>query len=475
MSTRPKHPCIHGRESARTRNSSSSGADVGESCMIYTSICSGDHQRARRFRNLSSKNIAPHFIDLHQHIYLQPALLSILQIPTYSYLLVAMFINIISIITLALAATANARYGRVHPLSDTNPHRSPIHYAILANFPDPSLHYHNGTWYAFATNDAASIDPVKGAAASETFGRANVQLATSTNFINWTIASLPHQPLPTLGAWSGRITLADSSDLDHLPNTWAPAVVRRDDGRYIMYYNAPASTNPYPDHPHPHCIGTALSKSNDPAGPYVPANTSLACAPEQGGTIDAEVIKDADGTIWSMWKVNGNSIGSGGECGNTIPPLRPTPIMLQKMLSDGMTPNGAPIHILDRTASDGPLVEAPKIIRVDHASGRNESDATYFLFFSSGCMQSTAYSVKYATSKNIAGPYTRAQDTLLKTGAWGLMAPGSVGIAQDGAGNWRMAFHATMWNAKLGPVSAMFATGLKFEGTKVKLVRIEEE
>ncbi|EGP83272.1 unnamed protein product [Zymoseptoria tritici ST99CH_3D1] len=384
-----------------------------------------------------------------------------------------MLITIISIVTLALAATADARYGRGGPLSTSQ--RSPIRSGILSNFPDPSLHYLNGTWYAFATNDAASIDPVRGATASETFGQTKVQMATSTNFMNWTIAPPSQQPLPTLGAWSGLIQLNGSSDHDNLPNTWAPAVVRRNDGRYVMYYNAPASTNPFPQQPHPHCVGAALSKSNDPAGPYVPANTSFACAPEQGGTIDAEVIKDADGTIWSMWKVNGNSIGSGGECGNAIPPLRPTPIMLQRMLSDGMTPDGGPIRILDRIASDGPLVEAPKIIRVENTSGRNGSDATYFLFFSSGCMQSPAYSVKYATSKSVTGPYVRAKETLLKTGAWGLMAPGSVGIAQDGDGDWRMAFHATMWDAKLGPVSAMFTTGLEFEGERVKLVDVEQE
>ncbi|SMQ55070.1 unnamed protein product [Zymoseptoria tritici ST99CH_3D7] len=385
-----------------------------------------------------------------------------------------MFINIISIFTFAFVATTHARFGRGGPPSGTT-HSSPIRCAISSNFPDPSIRYHNGTWYAFATNDAASIDPVRGAATSETFGQTKVQMATSTDFVNWNVASLPQQPLPAVGAWSDSTQLNGSSDHDYLPNTWAPAVVRRDDGKYVMYYNAPASTNPFPQQPHPHCVGTALSEFHNPAGPYVPANTSLACSLEQGGAIDAEVTKDADGTIWSMWKVNGNSIGSGGECGNTIPPFRPTPIMLQKMLSDGMTPSGAPIQILDRIDSDGPLVEAPKIVRVESSNGRNGSDSTYFLFFSSGCMQSAAYSIKYATSKDIAGPYVRAKETLLKTGAWGMMAPGSVGIDQDGSGEWKMAFHATVWDVTLGPVSAMFTTGLKFEGTKVKLVGGEEE
>lgn len=61
----------------------------------------------------------------------------------------------------------------------------------------------------------------------------------------------------------------------------------------------------------------------------------------------------------------------------------PTPIMLQRMLKDGVTPDGPPIQILDRIAEDGPLVEAPDIVR--------SKEGIYFLFFSSGCATDSSY------------------------------------------------------------------------------------
>lgn len=64
-------------------------------------------------------------------------------------------------------------------------------------------------------------------------------------------------------------------------------------------------------------------------------------------------------------------------------PIVPTPIMLQRMLKDGVSPDGSAIQIFDRTAEDGPLVEAPDIVR--------SKEGIYFLFFSSGCTRDESY------------------------------------------------------------------------------------
>lgn len=61
----------------------------------------------------------------------------------------------------------------------------------------------------------------------------------------------------------------------------------------------------------------------------------------------------------------------------------PTPIMLQRMRKDGITPDGLPIQLLDRTPEDGPLVEAPDIVR--------SKEGVYFLFYSSGCTTDSSY------------------------------------------------------------------------------------
>lgn len=151
-----------------------------------------------------------------------------------------------------------------------------------------------------------------------------------------------------------------------------------------------------------------------------------------------------------------------GVCGNTVPPLVDTPIILQKMQADGTTPDGPQITILDRTKSDGPLVEAPSIVRSD--------DGIYFLFFSSGCTRAPTYDLKYAWSHNITGPYTRAGFPLLKTNDWGLLAPGSIGVRRSETGNVHMAFHARVFT-DFGRVRAMFTSQLVLDGTVATLVR----
>lgn len=130
------------------------------------------------------------------------------------------------------------------------------------------------------------------------------------------------------------------------------------------------------------------------------------------------------------------------------------------MESDGVTFANEPITILNRTESDGPLVEAPSLIRSD--------DGLYFLFFSSGCTRAPTYDVKYAWAHNITGPYTRAPHTLLRTSNWGLSAPGSVDVSRGGDGQVHMAFHARV-DTTFGKVRAMFTTELRFDNTTVIL------
>lgn len=138
--------------------------------------------------------------------------------------------------------------------------------------------------------------------------------------------------------------------------------------------------------------------------------------------------------------------------------------MLQRMKKDGVNADGEPITIMTNTDEDGPLVEAPMLVRSP------ESDPMYFLFFSSGCTRARDYDVKYATSKTITGPYVRAKKPLLQTGDFGLTAPGSVGVHSDNKGGLNMAFHARVLVDGAG-VRSMFTTALKFNGDKVTLER----
>lgn len=113
-----------------------------------------------------------------------------------------------------------------------------------------------------------------------------------------------------------------------------------------MYYSATTIDSVGKGH---HCVGGATSKNI--LGPYSPINTTLTCPYAQGGSIDAAGFKDFEelgsgwgydddeevqnfgGDCWTqpewwgggkggqryiVYKIDGNSIGHGGACGNTV-------------------------------------------------------------------------------------------------------------------------------------------------------------
>lgn len=104
--------------------------------------------------------------------------------------------------------------------------------------------------------------------------------------------------------------------------------------------------------------------------------------------------------------------------------------MLQQLGADGVTLVGAATEVLDRSDTDGPLVEAPNLVL---------AGGTYVLFFSSSCYSTTLYDVSYATSPSVTGPYTKSTEPLLVTGDYGLTAPGGATSVEGGG---EMVFHA---------------------------------
>ena len=264
---------------------------------------------------------------------------------------------------------------------------------VGVDFPDPAFIAVGSNYYAFATNN----------------GVQNVPVATSPDFNTWTIQS-GFDALPNAGAWS------DGADV------WAPDVIQRADGSFLLYYAARTLDGST------HCIGTATSSS--PQGPYNPNPEPMICpGASVGGAIDPAGFLDTDGTRYIVYKIDGNNVGHGGSCNNGNDPIVPTPIIIQQVSEDGLTPQGTAQQILvNDPAIDGPLVEAPSLTVVD---------GTYFLFYSSNCFQSTMYDISYAVSHNGVfnggNQYTRASAPLLQTGTdtMGLVAPGGLTVGPD--------------------------------------------
>jgi len=272
---------------------------------------------------------------------------------------------------------------------------------LSTDFPDPAiLQDADGQFYAFATSGNGK--QIQAARAAQPAGP-------------WTY--IDQDMLPDSGPWT---TGKDN---------WAPDVRRVAPGRYVMYYSGALGN----DTAH-HCVGAATSRAV--LGPYAPMSGPWACHSDRGGAIDPSGFLDpSTGARYVVYKIDGNSIGHGGTCNNGVAPLASTPIMLQRVSADdGVTKVGDPVQILDRSDADddGPLVEAPNIVRTP--------DGTYILFYSSQCFDSGIYNTKYATAKSVQGPYTRAAKPLLQTGTFNLTSPGGATSLESGTG--QMLFHA---------------------------------
>lgn len=131
-------------------------------------------------------------------------------------------------------------------------------------------------------------------------------------------------------------------------------------------------------------------------------------------------------------------------------------MILQPVASDGYTFEGSATTLLDNDGtSDSGIVEAPALLRT--------SDGTYVLFFSSGCFVTSSYTVSYATSSSVTGPYTRASSALISTGdGRGLTAPGGMSVSADAQ---HMIFHANNDNGG----RSMYTALITVSGTTVSV------
>ncbi|CAK4031119.1 glycoside hydrolase family 43 [Lecanosticta acicola] len=310
------------------------------------------------------------------------------------------------------------------PLQKQNP--EPV---ITTNFADPSVLKVGDTWYAFGSQSNVGSKHIK------------VQLATSKDLKTWTVTG--KDALGTLAPW------ADASN----PKVWAPSVSQRDDGSFLMYYSAITKTA---GNGLLHCLGTAMSKSIQ--GPYNSnSDEPFACPTEQGGALDASAFHDADdGKHYALYKIDANALGHGGLCENTVPPIQTTPIVIQQVQADGTTKIGDPKTLLTNSESDGPLVEAPYLVR--------NADGVYVLFFSSHCWATAQYAVNYATSTAPTGGFVRSAKALWATGTRGMIGPGGASILPDGK---YIAFHGYASREEVGSVRSMYIAPIQFRGREV--------
>ena len=244
----------------------------------------------------------------------------------------------------------------------------------------------------------------------------------------------------------------------------------------MMYYSAATAKDP-----RKHCIGAATSSTI--AGPYKPLNTTIACDLAAGGAIDPDLFHDPQvDDYYLIYKVDGNSIGSGGACSNSNNPITPTPIAIQLLSSNLTSPIGDPVYLISNAVTD-----PGSDIIVSYPDGSNVEgpsmffhNGTYYLIYNSGCFADGTYEVKYLVCEDAPAAYACGrwsdgqsdESVLLKTGSSpSVYAPGSVDVVV-GENTTRIVFHGDLnvgWfgNNSEERVRGMFAAELVYKNGTV--------
>ncbi|MEU8242485.1 family 43 glycosylhydrolase [Actinoplanes missouriensis] len=288
---------------------------------------------------------------------------------------------------------------------------------IDRNFADPDVMKAGRTYYAYATNSD---------------GR-NIQWATSTDLITWTVQG--SDALPALGAWADPDwSFPPGGPDDH--GVWAPEVFATGPRSFVMWYTAHDRASGK------QCIGAATATA--PGGPFVPRDTALVCTPEIGGAIDASSYTE-NGRRYILWKNDGNCCA------------QDTWLRLQQVSADGLRRVGAETSLIKQNKPfEGTLVEAPTLVKRGGA---------YVLFYSANFFGDGSYVSSYATSASLRGPYTKASTPLMTTDAFAgtVRGPGGQDVVTGPDGRDRIVFHG--WNAGF-TYRAMYSQRLDWRGSR---------
>ncbi len=244
------------------------------------------------------------------------------------------------------------------------------------DFPDPFVLAVGDDYYGYSTNAGAG----------------DVQLLHSADLLTWEFVG---NALAALPAWA-------------TPGaTWAPSVLPRSDGGYVLYYTARDAASGF------QCISSALGAT--PTGPFVDDSTApLLCQVEFGGSIDPSPLVDAAGDAWLVWKSE-----------------RPAVVWSWRLAPDGRSFVGLASQL---AAADQPweagVVEGPALTRIagDH-----------YLFYSGGDWSSADYGMAYARCDGPAGPCTKV-GAVLETSAR-VSGPGGGDVFVDRDGRPWLAYH----------------------------------
>jgi beta-xylosidase len=249
--------------------------------------------------------------------------------------------------------------------------------------PDPQAVLVDGTWYLVHTNS----------------GGRNVPVLTSPDLVDWTPAG---DALPTLPAW------ADPG------KTWAPEILPLAPGRFVLYPTVADRASGR------QCITRAVGTA--PGGPYTDDSTGpLICQADLGGSIDASPFRDRDGSLYLVWKNDGNALGAD------------TWLWSQRLSADGLRLEGAPAKLLKQTEPwEGKVIEGPFLWR---------HEDRLFVFYAANAYDTAAYAEGYAVCDGPLGPCHKADGNPILASRDAASGPGHASMVERDGRTWLL-YHA---------------------------------
>jgi Glycosyl hydrolases family 43 len=261
---------------------------------------------------------------------------------------------------------------------------------VAQDFPDPSVLYADGSYYAYSTE--VGVD--------------NVPFTTSTDGVHWSTDY--GDALPQLPSWAT------------FGSTWSPTVAKDAAGNYVMFYAT------HDAHTGTQCIGEAVARS--PSGPFVDSNPGpVVCDAPEGGDIDPDIFTDpSDGRSYLIWKLNANVRGHAASLWS-VP------------LSADFSIDGTATEILaaGQPWQDG-VVEGPDMF---------EDGGSLYLFYGGNNYDTSNYAIGYAICETPTGPCHEGEQNPVLTTAGQMIGPGGPSVFETPHGL-EMAFAA--WAGTVG-------------------------
>lgn len=237
--------------------------------------------------------------------------------------------------------------------------------------------------YVYTTNTSAHTMPV----------------LRSTDLVDWELVG---DAMPAIGPWvrPGR--------------HWAPEILSLAHDRHLAYYTAAnAATGRQ-------AVGVAVA--DNPVGPFVDRSDGpLVDQAAIGGAIDASPFVDADGSLYLLWKNDGNALSQRSW------------IWGQRLSADGLSLVGEAAQLLTHDVDwEGKLVEAPFLWR---------RGSTYLLFYAANAFDQPDYAQGYAVGTSPLGPFVKPAATPFLASGAGAAGPGHASMIEVDGRTWLL-YHA---------------------------------